>query len=145
MADSPDKVGEQLTDEIAPCPFCGHAQDGGSLHYNGSGPPPSYAVECGYCGARGSHESGSFRDDHAGARSAAVRAWNEALASASRRGAEAERERLVPLLKEVDGILVGHHDSRLVRFRGDCPVCPADIFRRIGDVVRARTQKGESE
>ena len=77
---------------VEPCLFCGKEQDADSFYYNGPGPPPSYAVECGWCGARGSCGTGRRRDDHEGARDEAVKIWNEAHAAAERRGAEVERE-----------------------------------------------------
>lgn len=59
------------------CPFCGYAQLFQELYYNGSGPPPSYMVACGNCGATGPHSHGRERDDHFGAREDAVRRWND--------------------------------------------------------------------
>lgn len=63
----------------APCPFCKEPLEYTELFYNGSGPPPSYAICCGYCGAQGPSSRGNGRGDHYGARLDAVRLWNAAL------------------------------------------------------------------
>ena len=64
---------------IAPCPFCKRSQDEyPAMWYNGPGPPPSYAVQCGDCGAQGPTSRGTCRGDHYGARVDAVREWNRA-------------------------------------------------------------------
>ncbi len=68
---------------IDPCPFCGHEHEFPELFYNGYGPPPSYAVVCGNCGAQGPTSRGRERDDHYGAREDAVRLWNAARQSAA--------------------------------------------------------------
>ena len=60
----------------ASCPFCGNALTYTELFYNGYGPPPSYMVMCGHCGAQGPHSHGRERDDHFGAREDAIRQWN---------------------------------------------------------------------
>ena len=61
-----------------PCPWCEHDAD--EFYYNGPGPPPSYAVQCGWCHARGPCMTGSRRDDHEGAKRRAVEEWNRGLA-----------------------------------------------------------------
>ncbi|WP_353654326.1 Lar family restriction alleviation protein [Azospirillum sp. A1-3] len=68
---------------IDACPFCGHEHKYPQLFYNGYGPPPSYAVTCGACGAQGPTSRGRERDDHFGAREDAVRLWNQASARLS--------------------------------------------------------------
>ncbi len=78
MSEFPDRP------KANPCPFCGrNDEDSPTFYYNGSGPPPSYAVECGWCGARGPCATGNFRDDHEGARVAAIKEWNQAVGFAS--------------------------------------------------------------
>lgn len=61
----------------ADCPFCKERLRYFELFFNGEGPPPSYAVMCGSCGAQGPTSSGRERDDHYGAREDAVRQWNK--------------------------------------------------------------------
>jgi len=58
------------------CPFCKAEIRYTEFEYNGHGPPPSYMVMCGTCGATGPHSCGRERDDHFGAREDAVRQWN---------------------------------------------------------------------
>jgi Lar family restriction alleviation protein len=68
---------------LIPCPFCGTAQprvDDLVWHFNGWGPPPSYAVICDGCGAHGPLSRGRERDDHDGARADAIRLWNQRTA-----------------------------------------------------------------
>lgn len=67
------------------CPFCRAAIDLHSVeswYFRGDGPPPSYAVRCDSCGAQGPYGNGTRRKDHAGAKAAALRLWNQ-LARAS--------------------------------------------------------------
>lgn len=60
-----------------PCPACEHAIEyEDELDYNGGGPPPSYAVQCGYCGASGPFGYGMRRDDHDGGKNDAITKWN---------------------------------------------------------------------
>ena len=59
-----------------PCPFCAEEVDYTSLWYNGPGSPPSYALCCGNCGAKGPISEGRERGDHVGAREDAVQLWN---------------------------------------------------------------------
>ena len=63
-----------------PCPFCDKEIDDDEerFHYNGFGPPPSYSVQCGWCGARGPSGLGRQRGDEDGARASAIQLWNEA-------------------------------------------------------------------
>jgi hypothetical protein len=60
-----------------PCPACGdEIEYDEELHFNGGGPPPSYQVRCGYCGASGPYGHGARRDDHDGGRNDAINLWN---------------------------------------------------------------------
>jgi hypothetical protein len=59
-----------------PCPFCCEPVEYTALWYNGYGPPPSYAVCCGHCGAQGPTSQGAERGDHLGARRDAIEQWN---------------------------------------------------------------------
>lgn len=66
-----------------PCPFCGDlvADDEGNFyegfHCNGHGPPPSYSIVCGGCGAHGPLGYGSRRNDYLGAERDAIEQWNK--------------------------------------------------------------------
>lgn len=76
MGDTID-INQDQYGHIEPCKFCGGDQsEFPALWYNGYGPPPSYAVACGNCGAQGPTSRGRERDDHFGAREDAVRLWN---------------------------------------------------------------------
>lgn len=64
------------TEGLLPCPFCGETADDQELGFNGPGPPPSYWVGCGNCGAHGASGYGRSRGDHAGAIKDAKDKWN---------------------------------------------------------------------
>lgn len=65
-----------IADTILPCPFC--SENSPEMHFGGEGPPPSYSVQCGMCGARGPHGLGRGRGDHEGGRTSAIEQWNAA-------------------------------------------------------------------
>lgn len=80
-------IEQDVYGHIQPCPFCHQSQDEyPSMWYNGPGSPPSYAVQCGNCGAQGPTSSGTCRGDHYGARVDAVAKWNEALGANAKDG-----------------------------------------------------------
>lgn len=63
---------------ILPCPACNQPivyPD--EIWFRGPGPPPSDAVECGSCGARGPFSHGGHRGDYAGSLRDAIKLWNE--------------------------------------------------------------------
>lgn len=63
---------------LAPCPFCNCKIDVEiEWHFNGEGPPPSYAIVCDNCGAHGPLSLGRQRGDHVGARHDAIKLWNK--------------------------------------------------------------------
>ena len=66
------------------CPFCDRKifEDGMILvnlqfTFHGGGPPPSYSLCCGLCGAEGPAGLGEHRDDHKGAQLSAIKKWND--------------------------------------------------------------------
>jgi len=60
------------------CPFCLKSVEPElEFRFNGEGPPPSYMVYCGWCGAVGPHGNGKCRGDHAGAKDNAIIVWND--------------------------------------------------------------------
>ena len=62
---------------ILPCPACNHPVEyPDEIWFNGTGPPPCDAVECGWCGARGPHGMGMQRGDFAGSIKNAIEMWN---------------------------------------------------------------------
>jgi hypothetical protein len=66
----------RITKPLA-CPACsGRIIYEDELHFNGDGPPPSFQVRCGYCGAAGPYGGGERRGDYDGARNEAVAKWN---------------------------------------------------------------------
>lgn len=80
MSDDPYQLWQVRGAMPLACPFCAEPahdeNDVVSLVYNGSGPPPSYAVSCGNCSAEGPTSMGAERDDHLGAKIDVVRLWN---------------------------------------------------------------------
>ncbi len=129
---------EQAAREIKPCLFCGKEQDADSFYYNGSGPPPSYSVGCGYCGARGPCELGRFRDDHEGARRAAVQVWNEAHAAAERRGAAEEREEV----KRLRAAIVKHRSQKA---DDRCIEDDDELYTALGDGIKCDRRVGDKD
>jgi hypothetical protein len=59
------------------CPFCKAEQGYTSFFYNGPGRPPSYAFQCGNCGAQGPTSHGGKTADQIGARIEAVELWSQ--------------------------------------------------------------------
>lgn len=49
--------------------------------------------------------------------------------------------RLVALLREADNLLVGHHDSRLCTWHGECPVCTKQGTERWPHTIFARIER----
>lgn len=74
------------------CIFCGKKIERDDYFYNGPGPPPCYAVECGYCGARGPHGMGKSGDDHEGAKDHAEKLYRLADLSIAAHLADAAPE-----------------------------------------------------
>ena len=46
------------------------------LFFNGDGPPPSFQIRCGNCGASGPYGHGKQRGDYDGGREDAIALWN---------------------------------------------------------------------
>ncbi len=62
---------------VRPCPACERPiKHTDEIWFNGDGPPPSDAVQCGDCGCRGPISNGKHRGDFLGSIMDAITQWN---------------------------------------------------------------------